>query len=91
MDQLSDIELIKNFTLFHAYFCHLIENGQADSAEDLCEISFQLSEEISKRKITEFQIEKCIKNANFDPQDHLMVYTYIYPQTEDLNAIIAES
>ena len=88
---MTDVELIKNYTIFHAYFCHFLENSQVDSAEDLCEISFQLSEEISKRKITEFQIEKCIKNANFDPQDHLMVYTYIYPQAEDLNTKIAES
>ena len=39
--------LIKNYTLFHAYFCHLIENRQADAVEDLCEISFKLDQEIS--------------------------------------------
>jgi len=91
MNQLSDKELIKNSTLFHAYFCHLIENDQADSAEELCEISFQLSEEISRRKISEFQIEKCIKNANFDPQDQLMVFTYIYPESDLFNIKIAQS
>jgi len=91
MNQLSDKELIKNSTLFHAYFCHLIESDQADSAEELCEISWQLVEEIKRRKISEFQVEECIKNAEFDPQDQLMVSIYIYPALEALNNEIAQS
>ena len=79
MHQLSDKELIINYTIFHAYFCHLIENNQADAAEDLCDISFKLDQEICKRKISELQIEDCIKVSRLDPQDLLMVVTYIYP------------
>ena len=79
MNQLSDKELIKNYTIFHAYFCHLIENNQADAVEDLCAISFKLDQEICKRKISELQIEDCIKVSRLDPQDLLMVVTYIYP------------
>ena len=77
MDQLSDKELIKNYTLFHAYFCHLIEKHQADAVEDLCEISFKLDQEIIKRKISEFEIDNCVKNINFGPEDHLMISKYI--------------
>ena len=91
MNQLSDKELIKNSTLFHAYFCHLIESNQADSAEELCEISWQLVEEIKRRKISEFQVEECIKNAEFDPQDQLMIYTYIYPELNSLNGNVGLS
>lgn len=79
MDQLSDKDLIKNYTLFHAYFCHLIENSQADAAEALATISFKLDQEISKRKISEFQIDFCIKNIEFEPEEQLMVTKYIYP------------
>ena len=76
---MTNSELIKNYTIFHAYFCHLIETDQVDSAEELCEISWELTEEIKRRKIGEYQIEKCIKRASLKPQDRLMVYTYIYP------------
>ena len=79
MNQLSDKELIKNYILFHAYFCHLIENDQADSEKELCEISWQLDQEINRRKIGDLQVEECIKNTKFDPQDQLMISTYIYP------------
>ena len=79
MDQLSDKELIKNYILFHAYFCHLIENDQADSEKELCEISWQLDQEINRRKIGDLQVEECIKNTKFEPQDQLMISTYIYP------------
>jgi len=79
MVNLSDKELIKNYTIFHAYFCHFLENSQVDSAEDLCEISFQLSEEISKRKISDQKILDYIKNIIIDPQDYLMIATYLYP------------
>ena len=88
---MSNKDLIKNHTIFHAYFCHLIESDQADSAEELCEIGWKLDEEIRRRKITEVQIEECIKNAEFDPQDQLMVSIYIYPALEALNNEIAQS
>ena len=79
---MTDSELIKNHTIFFAYFCHLIETDQADSAEELCEIGWKLDEEIRRRKITEVQIEECIKNLEFDPQDQLMVAAYIYPESD---------
>jgi hypothetical protein len=91
MNQLSDKELIKNHTIFHAYFCHLIETDQADSAEELCEIGWKLDEEIRRRKITEVQIEECIKNSEFDPQDQLMISTYIYPESDLFNVITGQS
>tara|TARA_B100001142_G_scaffold297782_1_gene320394 strand:- start:352 stop:615 length:264 start_codon:yes stop_codon:yes gene_type:complete len=84
---MTDSELIKNYTLFHAYFCHLIEDRQTDAAEYLCDISFKLDQEITKRKISEFEIKECVKNTNFNAQDHLMVYTYIYPEFDYLSKI----
>ena len=87
MHSISDKELIKNHTVFFAYFCHLIETDQADSAEELCEIGWKLDEEIRRRKITEVQIEECIKNAEFDPQDQLMVSIYIDPDSNFYNII----
>jgi len=80
---MTDSELIKNHTIFHAYFCHLIESDQAEFAEDLCEISFQLSEEINRRKISESQNKECIKNTKLEPHDQLMVSKYIYPELLD--------
>ena len=88
---MTDSELIKNHTIFFAYFCHLIETDQADSAEELCEIGWKLDEEIRRRKITEVQIEDCIKNAKLDPQDQLMVSTYIYPDSSFLISKISNS
>jgi len=82
MHSISDKELIKTHTVFFAYFCHLIETNQADSAEELCEIGWKLDEEIRRRKITKVQIEECIKNIDFDPQDQLMVASYIYPESD---------
>ena len=82
MHSISDKELIKTHTVFFAYFCHLIETDQADSAEELCEIGWKLDEEIRRRKITKVQIEECIKNVEFDPQDQLMVAAYIYPESD---------
>ena len=76
---MTDSELIKNHTIFHAYFCHLIESDQAESVEDLCDISFKLNQEINRRKIGELQIKECIKNTKLDPQDQLIIYKYIYP------------
>ena len=91
MHSISDKELIKTHTVFFAYFCHLIETDQADSAEELCEIGWKLDEEIRRRKITEVQVEECIKNAEFDPQDQLMIYTYIYPELNSLNGNVGLS
>jgi len=88
---MTNSELIKNYTLFHAYFCHLIENDQADAVEDLCDISFKLDQEICKRKITEFQIKDFLKNVNFDPQDLLMVSKYIYPDLDEMNYKVGQS
>jgi vacuolar-type H+-ATPase subunit B/Vma2 len=85
MNQLSDKELIKNHTIFHAYFCHLIETDQADSAEELCEIGWKLYEEIRRRKITEVQINETINNAVLSPEDKLMVEKYIFIKSEKLN------
>ena len=76
---MTDSELIKNHTIFHAYFWHLIESDQAESAEDLCDISFKLNQEINRRKIGELQIKECIKNTKLEPQDQLIIYKYIYP------------
>ena len=91
MHSISDKELIKTHTVFFAYFCHLIETDQADSAEELCEIGWKLDEEIRRRKITEVQVEECIKNAEFAPQDQLMIYTYIYPELNSLNGNVGLS
>ena len=75
---MTDVELIINYTIFHAYFCHLIENGQADDVEGLCDISFKLDQEIIKRNISTSQMEKCIQKAYLEPQDSIMVDTYIF-------------
>ena len=88
---MTDSELIKNHTIFHAYFCHLIESDQAESAEDLCDISFKLYQEIKRRKIGELQIKECIKNTKLDPQDQLMVSQYIYPDLDVLNNKVGQS
>ena len=76
---MTDTDLIKNHTIFHAYFCHLIETDQAESSEELCDISFKLNQEINRRKIGELQIQECVKNIEFDPHDQLMISKYIYP------------
>ena len=88
---MTNFELIKNYTLFHAYFCHLIENDQTDAAEDLCDISFKLDQEIIKRKIGELEIEDCIKNAIFEPEDRLMVNIYLFPYLVEMNDKVGQS
>ena len=85
MHSISDKELIKNHTVFFAYFCHLIETDQADSAEELCEIGWKLDEEIRKRKITNSQIEKSIKKIILNPEDQIMVDKYILPNYDKMN------
>jgi len=82
---MTDTDLIKNHTIFHAYFCHLIETDQAESAEELCEIGWKLDEEIRRRKITEVQINETINNAVLSPEDKLMVEKYIFIKSEKLN------
>ena len=91
MHSISDKELIKNHTVFFAYFCHLIETDQADSAEELCEIGWKLDEEIKKRKITNAQIDKCIFQAELNPQDQLMVAKYIYSNSSFFKSKIGNS
>ena len=88
---MTDTDLIKNHTIFHAYFCHLIETDQAESAEELCDISFKLVQEINRRNIGELKIKECIKNTKLDPQDQLMVYRYIYPDLNALNNKVGQS
>ena len=87
MNSISDKKLIKNHTVFFAYFCYLLDSNQVDVADELCEIGWKLDEEIRRRKITEVQIEECIKNAEFDPQDQLMVSIYIDPDSNFYNII----
>ena len=82
---MTDSELIKNYTLFHAYFCHLIENHQTDAAEYLCDISFKLDQEISKRKISETQIKTYLMKANLSSEDQLLIGNYIYDDLLEKN------
>ncbi len=77
-------KLIKNYIIYHAYFCHLIENGQADAIENLCDISLKLCEEIVKRNISSAQIEECIKKADLEPKDSIMIDKYIFKGFIDL-------
>jgi len=79
---MSDNKLIENHTLFFAYFCHLIEQDMADFPEELCEIGMKLDDEISRRKITNTEIDEFMKNVSLSPQDQLMVATYIYPESD---------
>ena len=88
---MTDSELIKNHTIFHAYFCYLIESDQADNVEELCEIGWALDEEIKKRKITNAQIDKCISQAELNPQDQLMVAKYIYSNSSFFKSKIGNS
>lgn len=88
---MTNLELIKTCTIFHAYFCYLIDIEQADSAEELCEISWQLDQEIRKRKISNTQIKECIQNSDLNPQDQLMVSTYIFPDLAEFSGKIGKS
>ena len=88
---MTDSELIKNHTIFHAYFCYLIESDLSDDAEKLCEIGWQLDEEIRKRKISNTQIKECIQNSDLNPQDQLMVSTYIFPDLAEFSGKIGKS
>ena len=89
MNDLSDKQLIKNYTIFFAYFSHLIESDLADSLEALCEIGWQLDEEIRLRKISDSKIEAFMMNTVLSPEDQLMVYLYIYPDLDLINNKVA--
>lgn len=88
---MNNSDLIINHTVFFAYFCYLIETNQADSVEDLCDIGWQLDEEIRKRKITNTQIKEYIAKIDLDPQDQFMVNTYIFPDEDSLNRKMGKS
>ena len=86
---MNNEELIKNYTIFHAYFCYLIENGQADAIENLCDISFKLDQEIKRRRIGRDEMEECIQKADLEPQDSIMIDKYIF--TGLIDSKMAES
>ena len=86
---MTDSELIKTHTIFFAYFCHLIEINQADSIKELCDISLELEKEIKRRKISQLEIEDCIKSVALDAQDRLMVNKYIFPDL--INSDVGQS
>ena len=88
---MTDSELIKNHTVFFAYFCHLMEQGQDSLLQELCDIGMKLEEEISRRKITNTEIDEFMKNVSLSPQDQMMVATYIYPESDLFNVITGQS
>ncbi len=77
---MSNDELIKNHLIFHAYFCHLIEEDQVDAADDLCRMSIELSNEVEARNIDENQIVSYLNSQNFDPFEQLLITKYLYPE-----------
>ena len=79
---MSNKKLIENHTLFFAYFCHLMEQGQDSMLQELCDIGMKLEDEINRRKITSTQIDECMKNVELNPQDQLMVSAYIYRESD---------
>ena len=88
---MSDEQLIENHTVFFAYFCFLIESDLLDYPEKLCEIGMKLDDEIYRRKISNTQIEQCIQNSDLNPQDQLMVYTYIFPDLAEFCGKVGKS
>ena len=88
---MTDSELIKNHTVFFAYFCHLMEQGQDSLLQELCDIGMKLEEEISRRKITNTEIDEFMKNVSLSPQDQMMVATYIYPESDLFNIKTGQS
>ena len=79
---MSNKKLIKNHTIFFAYFCHLMEQGQDTLLHELCDIGMKLEDELNRRKITNTEIDECMKNVELSPQDRLMVAVYIYPESD---------
>ena len=86
---ITKIQLIKNYLVFHAYMCYLIELDSLDSAEELCNISWRFEKEIKRRKISQLEIEDCIKSVTLDAQDRLMVNKYIFP--DSINSDVGHS
>lgn len=86
---MTNKEIIKQHTIFHAYFCYLIDTNQADFVEELCQISLKLNEEIKRRKISQLEIKECIKSISLDPQDSLMINKYIFPELINSEAAIS--
>ena len=88
---MSNKKLIENHTIFFAYFCHLMEQGQDSLLQELCDIGMKLEDEIGRRKITNTEIDEFMKNVSLSPQDQLMVATYIYPESDLFNIKIGQS
>ena len=85
MNSISDKKLIKNHTVFFAYFCYLLDSNQVDVADELCEIGWKLDEEIGRRKISNSQINKCIEESFFESEDQLMIEKYILSNQSNYN------
>ena len=79
---MTDSELIKNHTIFYAYFCHLIEYYPIDLLEELCAIGWKFDAEIRRRKISDAKIKDFMMNTVLSPEDQLMVAKYIYPDSD---------
>jgi hypothetical protein len=62
-----------------------INQDQADSIKELCEISWKLDQEIQNRKISNDEIESSIKKIVFRPEDQIFVEKYIFSNSEELN------
>ena len=87
---MTNSELIESHTVFFAYFCHLMEQDQDSLFLELFDIGMKLEEEINRRKITNTEIDECMKNVELSPQDQLMVGTYIYPDSNIFTAKIGQ-
>ena len=59
--------------------------------EELIKIGMKLDNEISRRKITNTEIDEYMKNVILTPQDQLMVATYIYPESDLFNVKTGQS
>ena len=59
-----------------------MEQDQDSLFQELFDIGMKLEEEINRRKITNTEIDECMKNVELSPQDHLMVAAYIYPESD---------
>jgi hypothetical protein len=68
-----------------------MEQGQDSLLQELCDIGMKLEDEISRRKITNTEIDEFMKNVSLSPQDQMMVATYIYPESDLFNVIIGQS
>ena len=68
-----------------------MEQGQDSQLQELCDIGMKLNDEISRRKITNTEIDEFMKNVSLSPQDPLMVATYIYPESDLFNVKTGQS